>query len=94
MHIHVDFETRSACDLRRTGADVYSKHPTTEVLCVGFAIGDEKIRLTRPQKFLAVLQKYPDAHIIAHNAAFELAVWNNVCARKYGWHGLHPSAVT
>ena len=29
-NITIDFETRSACDLKKAGAWVYSEHPTTE----------------------------------------------------------------
>jgi len=56
MRIHLDFETRSVCDLRKAGAYVYSKHPTTEVLCVGFSVGDdEKVRVVSPHKFKGVV---------------------------------------
>ncbi len=34
----IDFETRSACDLRKCGAWIYSKHPTTEILCLAFRL--------------------------------------------------------
>jgi DNA polymerase len=32
----IDFETRSACNLKSCGAWVYSTHPTTELLCMVF----------------------------------------------------------
>ena len=34
MRLTIDFETRSACDIKKHGAWVYSEHPTTEVLCL------------------------------------------------------------
>lgn len=33
-----DFETRSACNLRKSGTWVYSQHPSTEVLCFVFRL--------------------------------------------------------
>lgn len=38
--VHLDFETRSACDLKKAGAYVYSMHPTTEVICMSYKIGN------------------------------------------------------
>jgi len=34
----LDFETRSAADLRKVGAWNYSKHPTTEVICLSYRV--------------------------------------------------------
>ena len=34
----IDFETRSACSLRNSGAWRYSKHPSTEVLCLAYRL--------------------------------------------------------
>ena len=34
----IDFESRSACNLRKCGAWRYSQDPTTEVLCLGFRL--------------------------------------------------------
>ena len=30
----IDFETRSAADLKKMGAAAYAQHPTTEVICL------------------------------------------------------------
>jgi DNA polymerase len=32
--IHVDLESRSECDIKKLGAYRYSKHPSTEILCI------------------------------------------------------------
>ena len=32
--VSIDFETQSACDLRKRGAYVYAEHPSTSVLCL------------------------------------------------------------
>jgi len=88
--VHLDFETRSACDLRKAGAYVYSKHPTTEVLCVGLARETREPQVEHPANI-----RWPWPHqFIAHNAAFELAIWNNVCVPRYGWPPLTPDRIT
>lgn len=89
--IHIDFETRSAVDLRKVGADVYSNHPSTEVLCVGFAQGDSPPTVVPPGN---IGVDFKAASYIAHNAAFEIAIWNNVCVPKYGWRPVSPSQFT
>lgn len=35
----VDFESYSECDLKKCGSWEYSKHPTTEILCVSVMVG-------------------------------------------------------
>jgi DNA polymerase bacteriophage-type len=86
--IHIDFETRSACDLKKSGADVYARHPTTDPLCMAWALNDEPVELWKlhepPPVDLFMLIKDKVA-IYAHNCAFELAIWNNVCIKKLGW---------
>jgi len=85
--IHIDFETRSACNLREAGVDVYSKHPTTEVLCVGIAVGQSPPQVIDPTEVDGWHYKYS---FVAHNAAFEIAIWNNVCVPKYNWPPITP----
>ena len=88
--IHIDFETRSTVDLRKTGADVYARHPSTEVLCVGLSKdGGKVIVLSQDglQDFFSEdqMRRHGDVTFVAHNAPFELAIWNHVCVPKYGW---------
>lgn len=91
--LHGDFETRSACDLKKSGAEVYARHPSTDMLCFGFAFDDEPVQLI---KLGEALPKRVGDYIesggtfIAHNAPFELAIWNHVCAFVYGWPLLRP----
>lgn len=40
MRMHLDFETYSECSLKNHGAWVYSKHPSTKVLCAAWAYDD------------------------------------------------------
>ena len=39
--ITLDFETRSACEIKKAGAFGYSEHPTTEVMCLSYALGED-----------------------------------------------------
>lgn len=90
-HLHIDFETRSACDLKKAGADVYAEHPTTEVLCMGWAVDQSPVMMWAPGfGLLSPLEMVREgATVIAHNAPFELVIWNKVCVPKYGWPPLH-----
>ena len=79
----LDFETRSACDLKAAGAYNYAQDTSTEVLCMSYAFNDDEVVTWRPgQPFPTAI----DAHIRrggqirAHNAAFErLIFWYVVC---------------
>lgn len=99
--VRIDFETRSECDLKAAGSWLYSKHPTTEVLCYAYKIDDKPIcshfvsedlydkfglEVVRGYQFsLASLPVFE-----AHNAGFELAIWENQMHPKYGWPELDP----
>ena len=96
MIIHGDFETRSEVDLKEVGLDVYARHPSTDVWCFGWAIDDGEPQIWTPGKpFPAAIRwpmvQFPRAvRIIAHNAPFELAIWNHICVPRYGWPVLRP----
>lgn len=92
--LFLDFETKSACDIRKAGADAYARHPTTDILCVGYTYADEKIvHCVKPEEIREraigslIWQGIP---VVAHNAPFELAIWNHVGVRHYGWPRLKP----
>ena len=44
LKITLDKETRSACDLKKCGAYIYSMHPTTDVICLSYKIGNTKTK--------------------------------------------------
>lgn len=85
MRIVLDFETanRAGVDLRVVGADVYAKHPATEILCAVLKFEDGSHFRWRPGQ---PWQCYPDKLIEweAHNAAFEKAIWRAIMVPKYG----------
>ena len=45
---HWDFETRSVASLEQAGAWRYAADPTTEILCVGYAIDDGSTEIWTP----------------------------------------------
>lgn len=97
-HLFLDFETRSTVDLKKAGLDVYARHPTTDVMCVGWAYGDEPVevfdRETAQRGQYDLLNFVMDGvTVIAHNAPFELAIWNEVMVPRYGWPTLKPEQV-
>lgn len=93
MKLFIDFETRSEADIKDCGADAYAAHPSTEVLCMGFAFDEEPAQIWTPRCEMpwdVLMQVSPehaagDTCFIAHNAPFEIAIWNEVCAKRYGF---------
>ncbi len=45
MYLFCDTETRSELDISETGAYKYASHPSTELLMVSYAFGDEDVKL-------------------------------------------------
>jgi DNA polymerase len=85
--LHIDFETRSAVDLKKTGVHVYAEDETTDVWCAAYAVDDGDIKLWHPD-----LDDRDIRHAIsntrskvAHNAAFERTVWRSILTPRYGW---------
>ena len=92
MIIHGDFETRSEVDLKEVGLDVYARHPSTDVWCFGWAREDESPHIWFPTQHYDDLWEggLEGITIVAHNAPFELAIWNHICVPRYGWPPLRP----
>jgi len=94
--IYIDFETRSTADLPVVGLWNYSTHPMTDVWCMSYAFDDEEPRTWLPG---APLPVYVKEHVnaggivVAHNAEFELAIWNNICVNRFGWPLLRHTQV-
>lgn len=79
--ISIDFETYSECDIRSAGAYAYADHPSTEVICLGWAVGDEAPRLWTPdmpppRELLKLVSE--GAELWAWNSFFETCIWNLV----------------
>lgn len=86
--LHLDFETRSPVELKKSGTYVYAEHPDTDIWCAAYALGDEPVRLWLPG------DPCPDdvfdhilggGLVVAHNAAFERVIWHHIFTPRYGW---------
>ena len=79
--LHVDLESRSACDLKACGVYIYANHPTTEITHCGWRVDDAPGSMWYPPRStspgqpipprLAALLADPTVTIVAHNASFE-----------------------
>lgn len=89
--IFIDFETRSRCDLSTAGAWRYSKHPTTEITVVAWAVDDGDPQLWFPDPFrpddvpevFRLDSSHGDVQWCAHNAFFERCLWKNRLCRDF-----------
>ena len=96
-----DFETRSARDLKKCGAYVYSLHRTTSVMCFAFRLpywAPGRTGLWHPayphlgieEEGREDLQEFfcwiaLGGLFEAHNAFFERCIWENICVPRLGW---------
>ncbi len=92
--ITIDFETRSELDITN-GPWIYSRHPSTDILCLAYHIPGQNIKLWKridkkpPQDlFDAIFDDEKNYYIEAHNVFFELCIWENVGVKKYNWPAL------
>lgn len=99
LRVTFDFETRSACDLRKAGAFKYSRDLTTQPTCLGFKIlGQDLVYLlpfdvinrpwARQEKTFRLLWKslIDDGYeFSAHNVFFDRAIYENILVHRYGW---------
>ncbi len=92
MKLHLDFETYSETDLAKVGAMNYALHPSTDIICMAYAINNEPVQLWTPHKPLpdVIAQITPDVLLEAWNSFFERAIWKYVGVR-YGFPQVYAS---
>lgn len=87
MHVSIDFETKNAkTDIRKVGGSRYAQD--AEILCLSYSINGGPISTWLPGQLppydlIDAIENGATVH--AHNAAFERAIWKNVCVGQYGW---------
>jgi DNA polymerase len=91
--LHIDFETRSTVDLRRTGVYRYAEDPTTDVWCAAYAVDDAFVDLwvpgyVRPPLIVDAVAR--GDIFVAHNANFERTIWSRILTPRYGWPECPP----
>ena len=84
-----DIETRSTVPLEDAGAWRYAADPSTEILCVGYAVDDFAVKIWTPgqaipQEFIAAASD-PSWCIVAHNFAFERAIATRLLQPRFNW---------
>jgi len=86
--LHLDVESRSIVDLRKTGAHPYWMHEETHLWCACYCVDDEPIQDWLPG------DPTPDAvqqavfegwDIYAHNSQFEKLAWQHKLGPRHGW---------
>lgn len=85
--LSLDYETYSDVDLTKVGSDVYTRHPSTEVLMGAYKINGQRVGQWAeaegeepPREFLEALDD-PEVEKWAWNSAFELNVIRHVWKR-------------
>ena len=84
-----DIETRSTVALEDAGAWRYAADPTSEVLCVGYAVDDSDVQIWTPgqaipQEFITAASD-PSWCVVAHNFAFERAIATHILQPRFNW---------
>lgn len=71
--LFLDFETRSRLDVRKVGAYRYAADPSTDVLCAGWALDDEPVRIWKRGEVNPWMEYLYDESVtlVVHNAEFE-----------------------
>lgn len=87
--LHRDYETKSAVDLRKTGAHVYAESETTDVWLGAYAVDDDEPQLWKPgmpvpRAFVAAAEE-PGWLAFAHNDQFERQVEQHIMGPRYGF---------
>lgn len=95
----IDFETRSACDIKKSGSWRYAEHASTQVLCLAFRVpGMDDVAVWHPAfPHLGIEESPPEmlrplwdwiaagGLVEAHNSTFERAIWRRICVVLFGW---------
>jgi DNA polymerase len=93
--LSIDFETRSALDLKKVGAYRYAEHASTDVWCMAWALDDVEPAIWArgapcPPEIVAAIAA--GGEMRAFNAQFERLIWNAIMAPRYGFPALPLAA--
>jgi DNA polymerase len=104
VRVTIDFETRSAYDIKY-GAYRYAQDPSTEIMCLAILFDGETAavlwhpaypslgREEQGREHLERLFGYvkDGCEIEAHNSQFERAIWQFVGVARLAWPAVHPN---
>jgi len=74
MILWCDFETKSTCNLKVSGAYNYARDPSTEILCLSYAFGDEPVQTCTADTIPERVRRHK-GQIRAHNAGFDRLIF-------------------
>ena len=87
--LFLDIESRSAVDLRKTGAHVYFESDTTDVWLACYAFDDEEVQTWWPGEPCPprIAEHIRAGGMVSgwNVAGFEMLGWNALLGPKYGW---------
>lgn len=89
MAVSIDFETRSAVDLRKTGVYKYASDPSTDIWCMAYkGPWSDEVQVWVPGD---PMDEHLENWIVegglltAWNANFERVIWNDIMVARYQW---------
>jgi DNA polymerase len=89
MVVSIDFETRSAVDLRKTGVYKYASDPSTDIWCMAYkAPWSDDVQVWLPGDELEPRLAgwiIGGGLLSAWNANFERTIWNEIMVERYEW---------
>lgn len=84
----LDFETYSECPITKAGRRKYVCHPSTNIVCKGYAFDDQPVYIWTPAKLEIddIMSHVSSGYsVYAFNAAFDWGIWNAVGVEHFGW---------
>ena len=89
MIVSIDFETRSAVDLRKTGVYKYAADPSTDIWCMAYKApwsDDVQVWLPGDEMDVSLEDWIVEGGLLsAWNANFERTIWNEIMVSRYQW---------
>ena len=89
MIVSIDFETRSAVDLRKTGVYKYASDPSTDIWCMAYSApwsDDVQVWLPSDEMDARLKDWIAEGGLLsAWNANFERTIWNEIMVSRYNW---------
>src|SRR5262245_10769701 len=84
-----DIETLSVRNLRDCGADIYASDPSTDVICLCYAVDDDEPQVwtpaepTVPAIFREIVADPKAWEVVVHNWGFDLLIYDRVMVMRY-----------
>jgi len=85
MIIHIDFETKSSAPLPEVGSWKYATDPTTDIICMGYAVDGGPVMVWEPGQDVPAVFDTSGALFVARNALFDFAICYNIAVPRYGF---------